>query len=229
MSDESTKTKKIRTQKFINTYLIGKVLDIGGGNDPVTLTAEVFDIGSGDAQYITKYREKETYDCVHSSHSLEHMVNTTEALQEWWGLVKPGGFMVVVVPHEDLYEQRIWPPVFNPDHKSTFRIDQLKSWSPVSYDILEITRELPDSTVIESEVHDLNYDYNIQFKKINKIVSRLHRYLHSTDGIKKASAKVLYVASSFLFKKIKSSNDRVLDQTRGDALAQIQVVIQKNN
>lgn len=228
MSNESTKTQKVRSKNFIDKYLVGTVIDIGGGSDPVIPTAEVFDIKDGDAQHITKYRKKEAYDCVHSSHCLEHMVNTIEALKEWWSLVKPGGFMVIVIPHEDLYEQRVWPPIFNPDHKSTFRINKLETWSPVSYDILEIVSNLPNSLIIESEVHDLNYDYSIQFKKINKTVARIHRYLHSTAGLKRMIVVILYQVFSLVFKNIKSSDDKVLDQTRGDALAQIQVVIQKN-
>lgn len=227
MSDESTKTRRVRSTAFVDTYLIGKVIDIGCGSDPVLPTAEAFDIQDGDAQCITKYRKKEEYNCVHSSHCLEHMVDVVKAIEEWWSLVKPGGFMIVVVPHEDLYEQRIWPPMFNPDHKATFRVNKLETWSPVSYDILEIINKLSNSLVVESEIHDLNYDYNIQFKKINKNVARFHRYLHSTTGSKRIIATELYRASSLIFKGIKSSHDQVLDQTRGDALAQIQVVVQK--
>jgi hypothetical protein len=39
------------------------------------------------------------------------------ALRQWWALVRPGGYLVVVVPHEDLYEQGMWPSAFNSDHK----------------------------------------------------------------------------------------------------------------
>ena len=227
MSDESAKTQKVRSKKFIDKYLSGVVIDIGGGDDPVTSTAEVFDIKDGDAQYIAKYRDLESYDCVHSSHCLEHMTNVILALKEWWSLVKPGGFMIIVVPHEDLYEQKIWPPIFNPDHKATFRINKIETWSPVSYDLLEIISNLPNSSIIELEIHDLNYDYSIQFRKINKTVARAHRYLHSTVGFKRIVAAVMYRILAWIFKHIKNSNDKVLDQTRGNALAQIQVVIKK--
>ena len=107
MSDESTKTQLIRSKKFIDTYFGGSVLDIGGGDDPVVSHAEVFDLIHGDAQHILDYKKKGSYDCVNSSHCLEHMKDVPSALSQWWGLVKPGGYLVTVVPHEDLYEQGI--------------------------------------------------------------------------------------------------------------------------
>ena len=65
------------------------------------------DLIHGDAQHILDYKKKESYDCVNSSHCLEHMKDVPSALSQWWGLVKPGGYLVTVVPHEDLYEQGI--------------------------------------------------------------------------------------------------------------------------
>ena len=85
MSDESTKTQLIRSKKFIDTHFGGSVLDIGGGDDPVVKHAEVFDLIHGDAQHILDYKKKESYDCVNSSHCLEHMKDVPSALSQWWG------------------------------------------------------------------------------------------------------------------------------------------------
>ncbi len=112
MSDESAKTKSLRGNDFYNKYSSGKVIDIGGGNDAVIKYAEVFDLEDGDAQYISKYKNKEVYDCVYSSHCLEHMVDVPNAILQWWQLVKQNGYMIIVVPDEDLYEQKCWPPIF---------------------------------------------------------------------------------------------------------------------
>src|SRR5579859_7890608 len=133
--DEASKTRKVRGPDFERRYLTGKVIDIGAGTDLVCTRAESFDVADGDANFITKYRAPETYDTVHSSHCLEHLYKPDEALREWWKLVKPGGYQVLVVPHEDLYEQGFWPSIFNRDHKATFRLDGSSSWSPVSFDI----------------------------------------------------------------------------------------------
>ena len=113
---QATKTQSYRSKKFIDTYFKGKIIDIGGGGDPLFENVEVFDLQNGDAQFILRYREKESYDCVNSSHCLEHMKDVPAALSQWWELVKPGGYMVIVVPHEDLYEQKIWPSLFNQNH-----------------------------------------------------------------------------------------------------------------
>src|SRR5437660_6896423 len=113
MADEARKTNALRGPAFIERYLSGRVIDIGAGNDLVAPHAERFDIDDGDANLITRHRAAGAYDAVHSSHCLEHMHDPAAALAEWWALVKPGGYLIVVVPHEDLYEQGIWPSIFN--------------------------------------------------------------------------------------------------------------------
>ena len=70
MGNETRKTNKARGLEFIEKYFQGKVIDIGGGSDPVIPDAKVFDLKDGDAQYISKYEKREYYDCVHSSHCL---------------------------------------------------------------------------------------------------------------------------------------------------------------
>jgi len=225
MSDESTKTQLIRSKKFIDTYFAGDVLDIGGGDDPVVKHAEVFDLIHGDAQHILDYKKKESYDCVNSSHCLEHMKDVPSALSQWWGLVKPGGYLVTVVPHEDLYEQGIWPPVFNKDHKATFRLDSAKSWSPVSYDIKNLMESLPKSKIITVEIQDHNYDYKLQGRLFGGIGRKIHKYRFRKKNIKQYFGKIMYEQ---LYKKYwESENGQYIDQTIGNALAQIQVVIQK--
>jgi hypothetical protein len=62
------------------------------------------------------------------------MANPESALSQWWSLVKPGGYLIVVVPHEDLYEQGIWPSRFNSDHKATFQLGAVSKFSPVLLD-----------------------------------------------------------------------------------------------
>ena len=162
--DEALKTRIKRGKVFYDKYLTGKVIDIGAGEDLVTTNAERFDIEDGDANFITRYRSTESYDTVHSSHCLEHMFNPDQAIKEWWALIKPGGHLVIVVPDEDLYEQGIWPSIFNNDHKSTFRLHDNKSWSPVSYNIKDLISALPDSTIISIDLHNDFYNYSLLSK-----------------------------------------------------------------
>ena len=165
MAREASKSNQIRVADFEKKYLSGKVIDIGGSGDPVCPWAEVFDLEQGDANRISDFHESETYDCVHSSHCLEHMFDPQRAITDWWALVKKGGYLITVVPHEDLYEQKIWPSAFNSDHKATFRLGGTKSWSPVSYDLESLCKNLPGGRLISLEIQDDNYDHDLIFPK----------------------------------------------------------------
>lgn len=224
---QASKTQSLRANNFSGTYFQGKVIDIGGGCDPLYDQVEVFDLknGDGDAQFILKYRQPESYDCVHSSHCLEHMKDVPSALEQWWALVKPGGYMIIVVPHEDLYEQRVWPSAFNRDHKFTFRLKTKDTWSPVSYDLYDLVDNLPNSEVIDSEVQDANYDYNLLGRKLGKISRKLHKHLRSNNVLKRKFALFLY--KNFWTKSSKKTGVPI-DQTLGGAVAQIQIIAKKS-
>ena len=105
MSQETKKTNRLRDESFFLSYLQGSVLDIGAGDNKVTEDAVAFDIDSGDAQNILEHVEPESFDSVYSSHCLEHMRDAGAAISQWWEIVQPGGYMIIIVPDEDLYEQ----------------------------------------------------------------------------------------------------------------------------
>lgn len=221
--DEASKTRKVRGPDFARQYLSGKVIDIGAGADPVCPWAEIFDLAQGDANFITRYRAPETYDTVHSSHCLEHLLDPKQALRQWWRLVKPGGYLVLVVPHEDLYEQGFWPSIFNPDHKSTFRLDGDSSWSPVSFDIRKLVRELPGASLISADVQDFAYLRDLNFRGGKR------RKVWGFKTLKSVARRIPGVGP-----KIKRRLEELgvgwgvpLDQTTRDALAQIQVIARK--
>jgi SAM-dependent methyltransferase len=153
------------------------------------------------------------------------MFDPATAVAQWWSLVKPGGYLVLVVPHEDLYEQGLWPSKFNPDHKFTFRLDKAESWSPVSFDIRELVRGLPHCEIIAAEVHDENYDYSLLMKPGAVYRKKLFglRFL-------KSIAKRIPVVGPRLRKHVERFGVRhgvPVDQTAGAALAQIQIVARK--
>lgn len=137
--------------------LDGEGIDIGCGSHPVTARVRRFDVEDGDANRITDY-VSEQFDFVFSSHCLEHMKDPLAALQEWWQLVKPGGHLILVVPDEDLYEQGVFPSRFNLDHKFTFTLSKVKSWSPVSINVLDLVQSLPDGRVLSLVLQDQGYD-----------------------------------------------------------------------
>jgi hypothetical protein len=227
MGKESKKTNIIRGEEFIKKYLTGRVIDIGAGNDLVCQHAENFDKEHGDANKITEYRKIEAYDSVHSSHCLEHMCNPKIALAEWWSLIKMDGYLVLVVPDENLYEQGFWPSLFNGDHKNTFRINEEKSWSPVSWNILDLIGELPNVEIISYELQDHGYNYDFQTKftdlklinnyRINKLIMIL------MNKIKFLPPYIIISIENMLFKYIHFP----IDQTTRGALTQIQIVARK--
>lgn len=109
---------------FFEKYCRGRGLDIGYGGDPVTPTAAGWDFEHGDAQWLHGL-DDESFDFVYSSHLLEHLSDCELALENWWRVLKPGGYLILYLPHRDLYEkkQRL-PSRFNDDHKHFFLPDR---------------------------------------------------------------------------------------------------------
>jgi ubiquinone/menaquinone biosynthesis C-methylase UbiE len=166
MAWEQSKAAKRRYNigAFHNRYFVGNGIDIGGKPDPLGQYINIFpkmesvrtwDIEDGDAQYLKGIPDN-TYDFLHSSHCLEHMVDVNEALQNWIRIVKHGGYLIITVPDEDLYEMGIWPSR-NPDHKWTFTIYKEKSWSHRSINIIDLAREV--SSQVEVEKIELQRDF----------------------------------------------------------------------
>ena len=74
--------------------------------------------GDGDATILAGVKD-ESYQTVYCSHVLEHVRDPIAALRSWWRVLKPGGKLVVCVPHRDLYEGKLdLPSRWNGDHKS---------------------------------------------------------------------------------------------------------------
>ncbi len=226
MPQEASKTNKIRTEEFFSLYFAGRVIDIGCGDDLVVPHAEPFDQPDGNAERILEYREANSYDCVHSSHCLEHMTDPTAALSQWWALVKPGGYMVVVVPDEELYEQGVFPSLFNPGHKVTFRLSQFPALTERSFAIDQMVRELPNAVMLSAERQDTGYDYTLMRRGCTK----WGRFIRFENSHWRRRFRRLGLTGS----KVTGSIARFfyllgapIDQTLGPALAQIQIVVQK--
>jgi SAM-dependent methyltransferase len=122
---ETTKAKARRVREgFYEKYCAGKGLDVGHGGDKIVPDSDGWDFEDGDAQYL-KGVPDEKYDFVYSSHTLEHMVDAGVALSNWWRVVKNGGYLLVYIPHRDLYEKKkTLPSLWNLDHKHFFLLDR---------------------------------------------------------------------------------------------------------
>jgi len=122
---ESAKAKPRRIrEEFFTRYCVGQGLDIGYGGDLLADNCRGWDLEDGDAQHLHGLPDDQ-FDFVYSSHTLEHMSDVTVALRNWWRVVKPGGFLLLYLPHRDLYEKsETLPSRWNPDHNCFFLPDE---------------------------------------------------------------------------------------------------------
>lgn len=101
----------------------GKGLDIGykgyqGNVQPILPGATGIDLDTPGYDGIKLPFEDESHDYVYSSHVLEHTPHPIPVLIEWFRVLKTGGYMVIVVPHQYLYEKKLKKPSnWNTDHK----------------------------------------------------------------------------------------------------------------
>jgi SAM-dependent methyltransferase len=155
--------RRMHQHGYAARYFIGDGIDVGSGDDSLAQYTDQFprirscrkwDLADGDAQFLATVNDN-SYEFLHSSHCLEHINDPVEALKNWFRVLKPYGHMVVLVPDEDLYEQRVWPSSYNNDHKYTFTIDKRQSWSPASRNIFDLLRTLPTTArVVKIELLD---------------------------------------------------------------------------
>jgi SAM-dependent methyltransferase len=201
----------------------GRGIDIGCGPDPVSPDARRFDIEDGDANCVSKY-VMEKFDFVYSSHCLEHMHDPKITILDWWKLVKPGGYLFIYVPDEDLYEQGVFPSRFNTDHKATFTVSKAHSWSPVSYNVLDLAQSLPGGEIVSLQLQDRRYDRRLMTFGITKpgyfvrILARAYRYLTKLVGEKRLIGIRLMLT---IFYPIDQTTEPTLAQT------QIQLIVRK--
>jgi SAM-dependent methyltransferase len=163
--------RRLHDVRYVNTYFRGAGIDIGCGPDPITKHAQQFplmttvkewDLADGDAQYMASVAD-ETFNFVHSSHCLEHLHDPYIAFSNWIRICKSGGYIVVTIPDEDLYEQGGWPSSFNPDHKTTWTISKPQTWSPVSNNVFDFLGHFNKAIeVLKVELINSSFNYNQQ-------------------------------------------------------------------
>ena len=165
---EQSKAAKRRFNdgNFHSKYFRGIGIDIGAGNDTLQNVSQSFpgirrvrawDIADGDAQYLETVKDGE-YDFVHASHCLEHMVDPVVALNNWIRVVKAGGYLVITIPDEEMYEQEFWPSRFNSDHKWSFTL-RSNSMMPKSINVLDLCKQSGALVEKIEMIRDFYYDH----------------------------------------------------------------------
>lgn len=116
VTGESKKSYKSRIDSgFMHRYLSGNhILEIGGTGDGqgVPITANAINVDTGYPGYdgIHLPFADQSQDAVYTSHCLEHIDDYKAALTEWFRVVKVWGYLVVIVPHQLLYEKKVGFP-----------------------------------------------------------------------------------------------------------------------
>lgn len=163
--NETKKLNSYRLAKGYDKYFSGQGIDIGCGPDPLDpkvftsiASIKTYDRVDGDAQTCSNL-QNESFDFAYSSHCLEHLPNPKEALQNWIRITKPGGHIVVAVPHEIYYEKNLWPSRFNSDHKVSFRMEPL-TIMPRSINVFDLVKDLPAELVsCELLLHHFDFSH----------------------------------------------------------------------
>lgn len=162
-NNEAQKSYHVRRSNgFFSAYLAGAVvLDVGYRGvsgpqaGPVVPSAIGIDLDYPGYDGVTLPFEDDSVDTVFSSHCLEHIVKAEDAIRDWHRVLKCGGYIVCIVPHQHLYEKRLHlPSRYNPDHKVFFTPSTLlalfeRALAPNSYRV----RHCNDN--------DMGFDYTI--------------------------------------------------------------------
>ena len=167
MQEQSKAAKRrFNDGNFHSKYFRGAGIDIGAGNDCLDKVRHAFpgiesvrnwDLMDGDGQELTSV-EDNSYDFLHSSHSLEHMVDWKTALDNWIRVVVPGGYLIITVPEENMYEKNQWPSRFNGDHKWSFTVTT-DSKMPKTVNVFDLAKFVADRATVEKiEVINQFYD-----------------------------------------------------------------------
>jgi len=117
----------------IEKYLVGEVMDIGCGDESIVpnsfgvdgrvfpcvshATDNLYDLPSQLPNKIG------SFDCVFSSHTLEHLPDSYRCINEWSEFVKPGGYFILYLPDGEAYNN-----YENPEHFHDTRYEPFIFW-----------------------------------------------------------------------------------------------------
>lgn len=150
-------TRRARDPVFQSRYFCGHGIDIGAGDDslgvyahmfPKILSVRAWDRQDGNAQHMAGIPDG-SLDFVHSSHCLEHLDDPRDALRNWLRILAPGGFLVISVPDEDLYEGGQWPSLMNAEHLWSFTINRSDKRHCRSINVTDLIDEFSDQVECE--------------------------------------------------------------------------------
>lgn len=178
---------------FFQKYCQGKGIDIGSGSCPLqVLGIDTYDLPN-DAKFMQEVKN-EAYDFVYSSHCLEDIDEPDVAIQNWWRILKTGGYLILSVPHRDLFERkRSLPSHGNKNHKHFFLIDRYEY--PCTIGLVPfITKNLSNQDIIYVKKCDDGYSCSIVEQEAFPLgIHVIASGELSIEAVIKKSEKVIYV------------------------------------
>lgn len=125
---------------------------IYGGVIPTDVVADV----SGDMSVFSP----RTFNCIVSSHSLEHMpgpdADVIGLMLRWWSLLRQGGVLVLCVPDHQCVD--VWAA--DKDHKSAWGHDDFKPR------VLDTFMREAGAKLVEYNTLDNHYSFNVVLEKL---------------------------------------------------------------
>lgn len=149
--------RRYRDGAFHSRYFAGHGIDITIEKDPLVRMAHVFplmhscltwDALKQDAQEMSEVKTA-TYDFVHASHTLVFMGNARKAISEWCRILKPGGYLVLTVPDDQLCGPRGWLSIPDRRQEWRFSLDLTDEGSEHIVRILDLVKEFEDRLILE--------------------------------------------------------------------------------
>ncbi len=182
---------------FFGRFMSGpSILDIGfrGGNpdnQPIVPHAIGVDMDYPGYDGKTLPFADLSQDAVHSSHCLEHIPDPINALSEWFRVLRIGGFLVLTVPHQQLYERKPTPTSRwgGNDHR--------RYYTPATL-LAEIESALPcgEFRIRLLRDNDQGFDYGIPADawpegcyEIEVVIQRIQRPAHAANLVLSPAAK----------------------------------------
>ena len=162
VGEEASKVQQLRIENgFVDAYLSGAhILDIGYRGyiqDVVPIVPQAIGIELDYPGYDgrTLPFPEGSQDAVFASHCLEHIPDFVQAFRDWHRVLKVGGFLVIMVPHQFLYEKRTTlPSRYNGDHQ--------RFYTPASL-MGDVERALPPNSYRLRHLadNDRDFEYDI--------------------------------------------------------------------
>ena len=132
---------------FVQHYFAGVGLEIGERDSALAANVSLFPRVArvvpwhGDVADVPGVEEL-AFDFVHAGYCLQDVANPPKALARWLDLVKPGGYVIVTVPDEDLEERGAWPSQVDPSRRASFTVCKASARLPASINVIDVVRTL---------------------------------------------------------------------------------------